>query len=219
MSWNPNYNPLAGMQAAQQAALQASQQASQQIQAAKDKAAADLAAADKAAADKAAADKAAADKAAAAAEVSISAAASAAAVDKAAADKTATDAILTSNIQIFMCNRNTQIYDSMAGGCVSCRDPTVKPIVNSTPSSTTPISMLVFDPASKLNSGRQGKPTNMIDPNPTLSYTCTNKPFKTYDANNKLISQTCDSGETFNTTTGLCEITFLPKTNNNGKIY
>jgi len=120
------------------------------------------------------------------------------------------------------CNENTQIMDRAAAGCISCRDPTVKPIANASTSATTPISSFLglnnntwFGKEGGKYTGDIIKTTETI---PTVSYTCTNKPFKIYDANNKLISQTCDSGETFNTKTGLCDITFLPKVINDGRI-
>jgi hypothetical protein len=138
------------------------------------------------------------------------------------AQATSPDITLTSNVSVYMCNRNTQVMDLASGGCISCRDPTVKPIVNSTPSTTTPITLMMQDPLGRISRipgyefASLPKDLNLLAPN--MSYTCNNNPYKTYDGNNKLISQTCDSGETFNTTTGMCVITFLPKTNNNGKV-
>jgi hypothetical protein len=86
------------------------------------------------------------------------------------------------------CN-STQVYDTYLKTCISCRDPTVLPIVR-TPNNSR------FK--TKINS--DGSPYNIVDSNDVISgpakYQCHNKPIKTYDTDMKVINYTCDSGET-----------------------
>lgn len=84
---------------------------------------------------------------------------------------------------IINCSNDRKIYDSIIKKCVSCRDDTVIPILNS--------------PSAASSS------TNL--------YLCLNNPIKTYDTNNNISTQTCMSGETYNSQTNKCSIVFPPQ--------
>jgi len=85
-----------------------------------------------------------------------------------------------------LCDSNNQVYDSQFQICVSCRDPIVKPTINN----NTPSSFNYVD--------------NSISSN--TIYQCKNKPNLSMDLSGKVISQTCDSGETLSN--GVCIINF-----------
>ena len=109
-------------------------------------------------------------------------------------------------LQTVTCNSLNEIYDSNINTCVSCRDPASKPIPQP-PSKATVVSNIT-------NNDKSYKVNNANEMNIT-QYKCINGPIKTYDAANKLISQTCDSSEQFvidpNTKTATCQISFFPK--------
>jgi hypothetical protein len=85
-----------------------------------------------------------------------------------------------------LCDSNNQVYDSQFQVCVSCRDPIVKPTINN----STPSTFNYVD--------------NSISSN--TIYQCKNKPNLSMDLSGKVISKTCDSGETLSN--GVCIINF-----------
>jgi hypothetical protein len=109
-------------------------------------------------------------------------------------------------LQTVTCNGLNEIYDSNINTCVSCRDPVSKPI------KLSPIKGNVV--ALTTNNDRSYNANSANEKN-IDQYKCINGPIKTYDATNKLISQTCDSSEQFvidsNTKTATCVISFFPK--------
>jgi hypothetical protein len=99
------------------------------------------------------------------------------------------DPLLDPNQPKPLCSSTNQLYDSQFRVCVSCRDPTVKPLVNS-------------------NSGKSSTPdNNSVEGN--ISYQCKNNPIVSKDTTGSILSQTCDSGETL--INGKCVITFNAK--------
>jgi len=88
-----------------------------------------------------------------------------------------------------LCNSNNQLYDSQFQICVSCRDTTVKPTIESSSHSDS------------------NYVNNSVKPN--TNYQCKNNPIVLSDLSGKVISQSCNSSETL--TNGKCVITFNAK--------
>jgi hypothetical protein len=95
-----------------------------------------------------------------------------------------------STTQTPICNSNVSILDIQFQTCVSCRDPTVKPI-------------RISDTGTVTNTAAGGEfPAQ-------FTYKCINNPIKKYGLTNNILTTTCDSGE--NLVNGMCEITFKAK--------
>ena len=88
-----------------------------------------------------------------------------------------------------LCNSNNQLYDSQFQVCVSCRDTTVKPTIESSSQSDS------------------NYVNNSVKPN--TNYQCKNNPIVLSDLSGKVLSQSCISSETL--TNGKCVITFNAK--------
>jgi len=119
------------------------------------------------------------------------------------------------------CNPNNSIYDASMNTCVVCRDLTVRPTV----SSTTPILAGInsLHNQSTFPAAQLPPPIGYVKEAPVITpflsvqngnitqitqYQCKNNSIKTYDKNNLIVSQTCDSGEIFDAATGMCSIVF-----------
>ena len=121
------------------------------------------------------------------------------------------------------CNPNNSIYDTNMNTCVVCRDLTVRPVV----SSTTPIlpGINTISNQSSLTAAQLPPPMGYVKEAPAIGmfgttgasntnitqitqYLCKNNSIKTYDKSNAIVTQTCDSGETFDPATGMCSIVF-----------
>ena len=89
------------------------------------------------------------------------------------------------------CDSNVSILDTQFQTCVSCRDPTVKPVITNDTRNVTNTSTGGEFPAQ-------------------FTYKCINNPIKTFDNTGAVINKTCDSGETLDSN-GMCVITFSAK--------
>jgi hypothetical protein len=89
-----------------------------------------------------------------------------------------------------VCNSNTSQLDPQFQICVSCRDPTVKPTI-------------AKDTGKITDTSKGGSFA------PQYTYQCMNNPIKIYDKENKIMNQTCDSGE--NLVNGMCQVIFNAK--------
>jgi hypothetical protein len=119
------------------------------------------------------------------------------------------------------CNPNNSIYDTNMNTCVVCRDLTVRPVVSSTTAILPGINTISYP--SNFTAAQLPPPMGYVKEAPAIGmfgtaanepitkitqYLCKNNSIKTYDKNNAVISQTCDSGETFDSATGTCSIYF-----------
>ena len=114
--------------------------------------------------------------------------------DPIAANKTAANTNVTvtpvANTSGLVCNSNTSQLDPQFQMCVSCRDPTVKPTITK-------------DTAKITDTSKGGSFA------PQYTYQCLNNPIKTYDKDNKIVNQTCDTGE--NLVNNMCQVVFNAK--------